>query len=134
MDIFLNAAQQIPEFQKLGKYLDGDNPLPALVTGVSHVHKAHLIGALLQRPDIVPTLIIAESEAEAQRLSNDINMMYGSDTALLFPAKELLLGDYEAASREYEHKRIFALSAMLDRSCKAVICSTEAAAQLTIPP
>lgn len=134
MDIFLNAAQQIPEFKKLVKYLDGDNPLPALVTGVSHVHKAHLIGALLQRPDIVPTLIIAESEAEAQRLSNDINMMYGSDTALLFPAKELLLGDYEAASREYEHKRIFALSAMLDRSCKAVICSTEAAAQLTIPP
>lgn len=134
MDIFLNAAQQIPEYKKLDKYLDDHNTLPALVTGVSHIHKAHIIGALLQKPELLPVLVIAESEAESQRLSNDINMMYGAGTALLYPAKELLLGDFEAASREYEHKRIFALSAMLDGTCKAVICSPEAAAQLTIPP
>ena len=132
MDIFLNAAQQIPEYKKLDKYLDDHNTLPALVTGVSHIHKAHIIGALLQKPELLPVLVIAESEAESQRLSNDINMMYGAGTALLYPAKELLLGDFEAASREYEHKRIFALSAMLDGTCKAVICSPEAAAQLTI--
>ena len=48
MDIFLNAAQQIPEYKKLDKYLDDHNTLPALVTGVSHIHKAHIIGALLQ--------------------------------------------------------------------------------------
>ena len=35
MDIFLNAAQQIPEYKKLDKYLDDHNTLPALVTGVS---------------------------------------------------------------------------------------------------
>ena len=134
MDIFLNAAQQIPEYKKLDKYLDDHNTLPALVTGVSHIHKAHIIGALLQKPELLPVLVIAESEAESQRLSNDINMMYGAGTALLYPEKELLLGDFEAASREYEHKRIFALSAMLDGTCKAVICSPEAAAQLTIPP
>ena len=32
MDIFLNAAQQIPEYKKLDKYLDDHNTLPALVT------------------------------------------------------------------------------------------------------
>ena len=42
MDIFLNAAQQIPEYKKLDKYLDDHNTLPALVTGVSHIHKAHI--------------------------------------------------------------------------------------------
>lgn len=77
MDIFLNAAQQIPEYKKLDKYLDDHNTLPALVTGVSHIHKAHIIGALLQKPKLLPVLVIAESEAESQRLSNDINMMYG---------------------------------------------------------
>lgn len=77
MDIFLNAAQQIPEYKKLDKYLDDHNTLPALVTGVSHIHKAHIIGALLQKPELLPLLVIAESEAESQRLSNDINMMYG---------------------------------------------------------
>ena len=94
MDIFLNAAQQIPEYKKLDKYLDDHNTLPALVTGVSHIHKAHIIGALLQKPELLPVLVIAESEAESQRLSNDINMMYGAGTALLYPAKELLLGDF----------------------------------------
>ena len=97
MDIFLNAAQQIPEYKKLDKYLDDHNTLPALVTGVSHIHKAHIIGALLQKPELLPVLVIAESEAESQRLSNDINMMYGAGTALLYPEKELLLGDIEAA-------------------------------------
>ena len=100
MDIFLNAAQQIPEYKKLDKYLDDHNTLPALVTGVSHIHKAHIIGALLQKPKLLPVLVIAESEAESQRLSNDINMMYGAGTALLYPEKELLLGDFEAARRE----------------------------------
>ena len=45
-----------------------------------------------------------------------------------------MLADAEAASREYEHKRIFALNALLNKSCRAVICSASAAAQLTIPP
>ena len=99
MDFFKNAAELIPEFQKLTSYLDGNTPLPALVTGVSHIHKAHLIGALLTRQESRPVLIVAESEAEAQRLVNDINSMYQPGTALLYPAKELLLADYEAASR-----------------------------------
>ncbi len=134
MDFFKNAAGLLPEYRRLTQYLDGKSPLPALVTGVSHIHKAHIIGALLQREQKRPTLIIAESEAEAQRLCGDINSMYAPGTVLLYPAKELLLGDYEAASREYEHKRIFALSAMLSSGCRGVICSPEAAAQLTIPP
>lgn len=134
MDLFYNAAGLIPEFQRLSKYLDEKQKLPALVTGVSHIHKAHFIGALLRKEALRPLLTIAENEAEAQRLCTDINSMYGAGTALLYPAKELLLGDYEAASREYEHKRIFALSAMLNGECSTVICSPEAAAQLTIPP
>lgn len=134
MDFFYNAAELIPEFRKLSKYLDDEQKLPALVTGVSHIHKAHFIGALLRNEKLRPVLTIAENEAEAQRLCTDINSMYGAGTALLYPAKELLLGDYEAASREYEHKRIFALSAMLNGECSTVICSAEAAAQLTIPP
>jgi len=134
MNLFYSAAELIPEFSKLSRYLNEKQKLPALVTGVSHIHKAHFIGALLRKEALRPVLTIAENEAEAQRLCTDINMMYGAGTALLYPAKELLLGDYEAVSREYEHKRIYALSAMLNGECSTVICSPEAAAQLTIPP
>ncbi len=137
MDYFYNAAVQIEDFVKLRKYLEKNNAqpdgkrLPALVTGVSHIHKAHFLCALLR--EYSSALIIAESEGEAQRLCTDINAMNGGETALLYPARELVLGNYEAASREYEHKRIYALSAMMNGKCGAVVCSAEAAAQLTIP-
>lgn len=131
MNFFRNAALQNPDFVKLEKYVNGKNTLPALVTGVSHIHKAHFIAALLNDE---PTLVIAESEGEAQRLCLDINVILGEQAALLLPEKEFILADAEAASREYEHKRIFALNALLHKSCKAVVCSASAAAQLTIPP
>ena len=134
MDFFVSAAQQNADFKRLEKYLCEHNPLPALVTGVSHIHKAHFISALLERGVTHPVLVIAESEGEAQKLCMDINTMCGREAALHYPAKELMLGNYEAASKEYEYKRIYALSAMLNGTCEAVICSAEAAAQLTIPP
>ncbi len=131
MNFFKKAAFQNPDFEKLKRYLDGKNTLPALVTGVSHIHKAHFIAALL---DDEPTLVVAESEGEAQRLCMDINAMLGETAALLLPEKEFILADAEATSREYEHKRIFALNALLEKSCKAAVCSASAAAQFTIPP
>lgn len=130
MDFFIEAALQNPDFVKLKKYAEGNNKLPALVTGVSHIHKAHFIAALLNKE---PTLVIAESEGEAQRLCLDINTLLGEQTALLLPEKEFILADTEASSREYEHKRIFALNALLNKQCGAVICSPSAAAQLTFP-
>ena len=133
MNFFINAARQNPDFVRLQKYLgEPKNKLPALVTGVSHIHKAHFIAALADND--VPALVIAESEGEAQKLCLDINTMLGENAALLYPEKEFVLADAEAASREYEHKRIFALNALLNKSCRAVICSASAAAQLTIPP
>lgn len=139
MNFFVNAARQNPDFVRLQNYLGesknvlpGARVLPALVTGVSHIHKAHFIAALVDSD--TPALVIAESEGEAQKLCLDINMMLGENAALLYPEKEFVLADAEAASREYEHKRIFALNALLNKSCRAVICSASAAAQLTIPP
>lgn len=131
MNFFKNAASQNPDFVKLEKYVNEKNKLPALVTGVSHIHRAHFIAALLNEK---ATLVIVKSEGEAQKLCLDINTLLGEQAALLLPEKEVLLADTEAASKEYEHRRIFALNAMLSGSCKAVICSASAAAQFTIPP
>ncbi len=131
MNFFINAARQNSDFARLQKYLNENNTLPALVTGVSHIHKAHFIAALLDGRQT--SLVIAESEGEAQKLCLDINMMLGEQAVLLYPEKDVVLGDSGAASREYEHKRIFALTSLLNGSCKAVVCSATAAAQFTIP-
>ncbi|MBP1543369.1 MAG: DEAD/DEAH box helicase, partial [Oscillospiraceae bacterium] len=134
MELFRNAAEQNHEYSRLCSYIDKHEPLPALMTGLSHIHKAHFISSLLSKEELLPVLVVAESEGIAQKLCLDINAMCGSEKAMLYPAKEMVLGNYEAASREYEHKRIFVLNAMLSGRCAAVICSPEAAGQLTIPP
>ena len=131
MNFFINAARKNPDFVRLQKYLESNNALPALVTGVSHIHKAHFIAALLD--DGQPALVIAESEGEAQKLVSDINTLLGENAVLLYPEKDLMLNDSGAASREYEHKRIFALNSIIHGCCKAVVCSAAAAAQFTIP-
>ncbi|MCH5204848.1 MAG: transcription-repair coupling factor [Oscillospiraceae bacterium] len=133
MNFFINAAEQNNDFARLLKYVRSDNPLPALVTGVSHIHKALFISALLKRTDLLPVLIVTESESDAVKLLSDINMMLGENAALLYPEKDLNITGADAASLEYEHKRIETLSAMLGGKCLAAVCSASAAAQLTIP-
>lgn len=133
MNFFVNAALKNPYFSKLQFYMKSGNPLPAMVTGVSHICKAHFIAALIaQHSADEPALIIAESEGEAQKLCLDINMMLGCQASLLYPEKEMIFAD--ASSREYEHKRIFAISRLQNLGCRAVICSPVAAGQFTIPP
>lgn len=134
MNFFINAARQNKDFSRLEKYLNGNNPLPALVTGVSAIHKAHFISALLSEKRAQKTVVVMKNESDAVKLCADINMLLGENAALLCPEKEMILADAEAASREYEHKRINSLLALLEGKCKAVVCSAAAAVQLTIPP
>ncbi|MCH5195421.1 MAG: transcription-repair coupling factor [Oscillospiraceae bacterium] len=133
MNFFINAAEQNNDITRLLKYLKSDNSLPALVTGVSHIHKAMFLSALLKRTDKLPALIITENESDAVKLLSDINMLLGENAAYLYPEKDLNINGADAVSLEYEHKRIEALSAMLSGKCLAAVCSASAAAQLTIP-
>ncbi len=134
MEYFLKAAKLNDDYNRLCSYLESHPELPAMVTGATHIQKAHFISALINESFAKPTLVIADTEGAAQKLCQDINSFVGKQMALLYPAKELVIGDYEAASREYEHRRIHALTALLNGECSVVICSPDAAAQLTIPP
>ncbi len=133
MNFFVNAAEQNNEFLRLLKYLKTNHTLPALVTGVSHIHKAFYIASLLKRIDALPAFIITESESDAVKLLSDINMLLGENAVLLYPEKDLNLTGTDAASLDYEHKRIEALSAMQSGKCLAAVGSALAAAQFTIP-
>ena len=134
MNFFINAARQNKDFSRLEKYLNGNNPLPALVTGVSAIHKAHFIAGLLGGESAQKTVVVMKNESDAVKLCADINMLLGENAALLCPEKEMILADTEASSKEYEHKRINALSALISGKCRAIVCSASAAIQLTIPP
>lgn len=57
-----------------------------------------------------PCLVICDDEASAIRMTGDINEMAGEQLACVFPAKDLNFAYMEGVSREYEHKRLEALS------------------------
>lgn len=103
---------------------------PVSVTGLSHIHRANLIYALTENKI---NILITGSEAEARRICDDINMMSGTETAVLFPSKELVFTPVDTANHEYEYMRISALSKVLRRGFGTICASTEAVMQPTIP-
>ena len=52
MDYFQNVAGHLGEFQALSKHIGKPTPLPLMVTGLSHIHKAHFLAALVQNGSV----------------------------------------------------------------------------------
>lgn len=103
---------------------------PVSVTGLSHIHRAQLIHSL---PEDKIHIVITGSEAEAKKLCDDINMMSGGETAVLFPSKELVFTPVDSANREYEYMRLSALTKAVKSRCSVICASIEAVMQPVIP-
>ena len=107
MEYFTKLAQNIPEYARAEKAMK-NSLRPSLVTGLAGIHKAHLLSRLALCGE-APVLVITKSEADAVRLVSDINTFSGEERAVLFPAKDMILGETEAVSGEYTCRRIDAL-------------------------
>lgn len=131
MQIFNNVIKQYGPFKELENALNS-GLTPCSVTGISGIHKAQFILGIASNDK--PVLVITEDEATATRISNDINEMAGESVSVIFPAKDFTFSKIDSISREYEHKRIEALSKIQNKQCKILIASAEAAVAKTIPP
>ena len=130
MKLFKDIFTELSGYKSIREALD-KNISPVSVTGLSHIHRAQLINAV-DSGSI--DLVITGSEAEAKKLCDDINMMSGSETAVLFPSKELVFTPVDSANREYEYMRVSALARALKGTCRTVCASIEAIMQPVIPP
>ena len=130
MNIFSVMCSQLPVYKELTSCLE-NRWLPCAVTGVSNIHKAQLVGELSSHK---PVLVVCDDEASATRLTADINEMAGEEIACLYPARDFNFAYMEGASKEYEHKRIEALSKILCGKCRICAASVEAIIQGTVPP
>lgn len=130
MSSLSKIAEYLPEYKSLFSAVE-DARLPAAVTGLSHIHKAHLIHSLCEE-NHRRAVVIVPDESEAIKLAADLNAMRPG--AYVYPARDFTLRSVEGQSREYEHQRLAVLKRMLDGDYTAVVFSTEAALQLTIPP
>ena len=130
MNLFFDAAHVQPFYGELQTALRSGQ-LPASVTGLSGVHKAHTVMALGENAKV---LVICDSEANATKMVSDINEMAGRDMACLYPVKDFAFANIETASPEYEHARIRALHRILTGASNVLVASIEAVMQSTIPP
>lgn len=130
MNCYTEIAKQIPEFMTVATDVK-KNRLPMGVTGLSHIHKAHVIASLcmglLRR-----AVVVMPDEAQATRMKQDLESF--GIRALLYPARDFSFRTTETVSREYEHARLSVLDKLLSEDYDAVIFSAEAAMQLTVPP
>ena len=121
---------KLPEFQELERAV-GAGTLPAAVTGLSTVHKAHFIASLCVRQK-KKAFVVTGEEAEAQRLCEDLRAM--GLRPLFYPYRDFALRDTEGASHEYERQRLQVLALMAAGDYDAVLCCPDAALQYTLPP
>lgn len=129
MKLFKDTFSELPGYKSIREALS-KNISPVSVTGLSHIHRAQLAYALSGEGI---SLIITGTEAESKRLCDDINMMAGCETAVLFPSKELVFTPVDSANHEYEHMRISALTRALRGQCTTICASIEAVMQPVIP-
>lgn len=130
MNVFKQTFQELSAYREILECLN-TGLSPVMVSGLSPIHKAQLILSLENQKT---SLIVTDDESTAKKLCDDINAMAGKHTACMFPSREFITADTEGVSREYEHIRISALSAVLEKSCSIIAASAEALMQETIPP
>lgn len=130
MNIFVNVFSELQGYKSIREAVN-KNISPVSVTGLSHIHRAHLLCTLGREKGV--SIVVTGTEAEAKKLCDDINTMSGSETAVLFPSKELVLTPVESTNREYEYMRIAALTKAAEGSCKILCAAVEAVMQPVIP-
>ncbi len=129
MNCYTEAAKNIPEFRPLVAAINKKR-LPLGVTGLSFIHKAHIIASLCSGFKKHGVVIVPD-EAQATKVVSDLCEM--GLKAFLYPARDFSFRTDETVSREYEHQRLNVLDKMLTGDYDAVVMSAEAAMQLTVP-
>ncbi|MBE6912975.1 MAG: transcription-repair coupling factor [Ruminococcaceae bacterium] len=104
---------------------------PIALSGLSAVHKAHIIAAIRMITKRQVVCIYAD-EFDARRASKDISVMCGEEPKIL-PSVEMSLHDVDSSSHEFEHERIATLKAMADNASGITLASVFALMQRTPP-
>ena len=131
MNILVNQILENKEAAALPGLLESGG-LPALVSGLSAVHRANLAAALREKSGR-PLLVICPDDTAAENMAGDLTAM------LREPVVSLGMRDFtfypaEAASRQAEQKRIAALFALAGGTVRVAAVSVSGLMQRTMPP
>ncbi len=119
------------EIAPLSNMIDG-GALPALVTGLSPIHRAHLASALRHKMDM-PIFIICPDDTSAEQTAKNMESFLNIEVPVLL-TRELSLYSAEGVSRTAEHNRIKTLYALTRGECPVLVCAVSALLIRTAPP
>jgi transcription-repair coupling factor (superfamily II helicase) len=122
--------RRLPEYQSLLHALDG-GVSPVAASGFTGASRAFL-AAGLRRDLAAPLVLLCADDAEAQRLSSDLEALTGEEAAIL-PARDFIFHP-GTASHQWEHRRLGLFHALLEDQIPLLIVTVEALLQRTIPP
>ncbi len=106
--------------------------LPALVSGLSAVHRAHL-GAALRVSTERPLFVISPDDTAAESLAADLRALLGEEVVTL-GLRDFLFYPAEAVSRQAEQRRLAALYALQSGRAQLAVASVSGLLQRTMPP
>ncbi len=131
MEGLLQKLLQLSELQELSQQIE-QGQCPALVTGLSPVHRAQTAAAAAAATRR-PLVMLCADESECKRMAGDLQMLLGCEPVLL-PEREIQLRPTAAASRQWEYRRLEALHRLAQEGCRVVVTTPSALAQRAIPP
>ena len=131
MNLLFTQILQHKEAAALPSLLESGG-LPALISGLSPVHRANLAAALygaLGRP----LFVVCADDTAAESFARDLAAMTGEEAATLL-MRDFVFYPAEAASRQAEQKRIAALYKLARGESAITVASVSGLMQRTLPP
>ena len=119
------------EIRRLVSSIDAGG-CPAVVSGLSEIHRSHLAAAV-RAATMRPVAVICAAEDEAARLSLDIASLT-MEQSLVLNVREFTFHSAEVVSRQIEQRRISTLSALVEKKAPIVVMSVSGALQRTLEP
>ena len=131
MNILVNQIFENREAAALPGLLESGG-LPALVSGLSAVHRANLAAGLRLRSGL-PLFVICPDDTAAESCARDLAAMLNEPVPTL-GMRDFTFYPTEAASRQAEQKRLAVLYGLCEGRAPVVTASVSGLLQRTIPP
>ncbi len=131
MKLLVNQIFENKEAAALPGLLESGG-LPALVSGLSAVHRANLAAGLRLKTG-APLFVLCPDDTTAENFANDLRSMLGEEVTCL-GMRDFTFYSTEAASRQAEQKRLAALFTLAEGLSAVTVASIPGMLQRTIPP
>ena len=130
MEILINQILAHKEAAALPSLLESGG-LPALISGLSPVHRANLAAALKNKLGL-PLFVVCPDDTAAESMARDLAAMLGREVQTLL-MRDFIFYPAEAVSRQAEQKRIAALYRLAKGESDITVASVSALMQRTLP-